>query len=142
MVGGLDCAEPEVASACPSIGAPAAGQCDTGRSRRRRGSTACFRGGGTELADVEAVRALCPLPETALELACVARSVDAAGGQPSTPAKQATVPAVLAAHLGDYRIVHFATHGLLAGEMASAGRHDLGTRALVMTPPERADGGG
>ncbi|MBB3929531.1 CHAT domain-containing protein/tetratricopeptide (TPR) repeat protein [Kaistia hirudinis] len=131
LVGGLDCAEPQVASACPSIGAPAAANATLVAAGAAR-IDSVFRGGG-ELADVEAVRALCPLPETALELACVAKSVDGPADSVHT-GEQATVPAVLAAHLGDYRIVHFATHGLLAGEMASQDG-TISEPALVMTPP-------
>lgn len=131
LVGGLDCPEMPAASTCPSLAAPPA----AGASLIAAGETridSVFRGGG-ELADVEAVRALCPLPETALELKCVAGSVDA-GADAIHVGDRATVPGVLGAHLSQYRIVHFATHGLLAGEMAS----DNGTvsePALVMTPP-------
>jgi CHAT domain-containing protein len=131
LVGGLDCPETQVASTCPSLAAPpAAGASLVAVGEARIDSV--LRSGG-ELADVEAVRALCPLPETALELQCVAGSVDA-GADAVHVGDRATVPDVLGAHLDQFRIVHFATHGLLAGEMAS----DNGTvsePALVMTPP-------
>jgi tetratricopeptide (TPR) repeat protein len=91
-----------------------------------------FRGG---LADVEAVRTLCPLPDTAHELKCVARSVGAAEDRVHIRAA-ATETAVKKEQLDRYRIIHFATHGLLAGEtekIANAGAEP----ALVLTPPAR-----
>jgi CHAT domain-containing protein len=88
-----------------------------------------FRGG---IADVAKVRALCPLPDTALELKCVAKSLG-----PSSAIRlgsDATETALKLASLDRYRIVHFATHGLLAADvqqLASIGAEP----ALVLTPP-------
>ena len=73
-----------------------------------------FRGG---LADVAALREACPLPDTAYELRCVARSLGAASSA-LVLGKDMTETAVKSAPLDRYRIVHFATHGLLAGETA------------------------
>jgi CHAT domain-containing protein len=92
-----------------------------------------FRSG---LANVDAVRALCPLPDTAHELKCVAQSLDAPAGRILTgPA--ATETALKHAPLDRYRILHFATHGLLAGQaqrLAATGAEP----ALVLTPPAQA----
>jgi tetratricopeptide (TPR) repeat protein/CHAT domain-containing protein len=91
-----------------------------------------FRDGQANVAEV---RKLCPLPDTAHELRCVARSL---GAEPSAVVvgKDMTEAAVKVAQLSRYRIVHFATHGLLAGETEQF----LKARAepaLVMSPPEQ-----
>jgi CHAT domain-containing protein len=86
------------------------------------------------------VRAQYPLPETADELCAVAKSMGAGpdavhlGENASeTVIKAASANGVLA----DARVVHFATHGLLAGEtaMLAASRAEP---ALLWTPPARA----
>lgn len=67
--------------------------------------------------DVAAVRRLCPLPDTAHELKCVARSL----GAPESSIvldKAMTETAVKSAPLARFQVIHFATHGLLAGETA------------------------
>jgi CHAT domain-containing protein len=92
-----------------------------------------FRGG---IADVSQTRQLCPLPDTAHELKCVARSLGAPPDRVITGAA-ASETAVKAAPLSHYRIVHFATHGLLPGETAMLS-HGLAEPALVLTPPESA----
>ena len=93
-----------------------------------------FRGG---LADVAAMKArLCPLPDTAHELKCVARSL----GAPETSIvldKAMTETAVKSAALDRYRVVHFATHGLLAGEAAELAKSHA-EPALVFSPPDTA----
>lgn len=94
---------------------------------------AFFRAGR---ADVDAVRALCPLPDTAYELLCVAQSLNAPPGHVIV-STSATEAAVKRLPLERYRILHFATHGLLAGETARL----AGTGAepaLVLTPPAAA----
>src|SRR5262249_52539998 len=90
-----------------------------------------FRNG---LANVGELRKACPLPDTAYELKCVAQSLGA-GADSVVLGEAMTETAVKAAPLSRYRIVHFATHGLLAGETAQF----LKARAepaLVMSPPE------
>ena len=84
-----------------------------------------FRGG---LADVDAVRKLCPLPDTAHELKCVAKSLDAATAKVITGV-DASETAVKTTPLDHYRVVHFATHGLLSDEAATLGMGDRRTRA-------------
>jgi len=75
-----------------------------------------FRGG---LADVAALRNQPPLPETTDELCAVAQLV---GASPTAVylgerATERTVKGLSAdGRLASYRVIHFATHGLLAGE--------------------------
>jgi CHAT domain-containing protein/Tfp pilus assembly protein PilF len=87
-----------------------------------------FRG---PMADVDAVRHLPPLHETAQELRDLARSQHASE-QDLFLGDRATETLIKASELGQYRIVAFATHGLLAG-----GVKDLVEPALVLTPPVR-----
>jgi CHAT domain-containing protein/uncharacterized protein HemY len=90
-----------------------------------------FRGG---LADVAAVRTLAPLPETANELCAVGHSLGSSDkaialGQAAT---EKTVKQMSAdGRLARARVVHFATHGLVAGEIKQ-----LAEPALVLSPPE------
>ena len=86
----------------------------------RRGNVAAksgfFRGG---LANVEEVRSQHPLPETADELCAVAQSMGAGDEAVhlGDKANETNIKALSArGALADARIVHFATHGLLAGE--------------------------
>ena len=92
-----------------------------------------FRDG---LADVTAVSRLCPLPDTAHELQCVAKSL---GAPPSSIVigKDMTETTLKKAPLNHYRVVHFATHGLLAGETAQLAKVHA-EPALVMSPPKTA----
>ena len=96
-----------------------------------------FRG---NLADVSVVRAQYPLPETADELCAVAQSTGSDDnavflGQKATERVVKTLSAN--GTLADARTVHFATHGLLAGETeAIAGAR--AEPALLLTPPEQA----
>lgn len=102
----------------PPAGAPAV-----------RSFSSYFRGSRP---DFDALRSglLPPLPGTAVELKAVA----AALGIPNSDIKlgaEATEQAVKTAHLADYRIVYFATHGLVSGEV-----NGLAEPALVFTIPE------
>jgi CHAT domain-containing protein len=96
-----------------------------------------FRSG---LADVDEVRAQYPLPETADELCAVAQSLGA--GQEAVylgeKASETTIKAISASGtLATARVVHFATHGLLAGEteVLAASKAEP---ALLLTPPAQA----
>jgi CHAT domain-containing protein len=96
-----------------------------------------FQGG---LANVEEVRTQYPLPETADELCAVARSSGAGEGAVYLGAQfsEKMIKALSAnGALGSARVVHFATHGLLAGEtrMLAASKAEP---ALIMTPPQTA----
>jgi CHAT domain-containing protein/Tfp pilus assembly protein PilF len=93
-----------------------------------------YRGG--LVADVEALRRGLPaLPETAGELRSVARSV---GADPADIklGSAATVTAVKAAPLDRYRIIYFATHALVAGEVADVAK--VGAEpALALSLPDQ-----
>ena len=101
------------------------------------------RGG---LANVDMLRRASPLPETTDELCTVARALGAFESDLHLGAK-ATEAAVMALSasgaLARYRIIHFATHGLLAGETEDVAQA-LAEPALLLTPPdvatERDDG--
>ena len=93
-----------------------------------------YRGGRAVPA---AVRALCRLADTAHELRCVARSLGAGEGQllldeRATEGKIKQLNA--SGELARYRILHFATHGLLAGDHEQMTKA-LAEPALVLTPP-------
>ncbi len=85
-------------------------------------------------ADVSFLRRQVPLPETADELCAVARDVHAGAGDIYLGAR-ATEREVKhsseTGQLAQYRIVHFATHGALAGQIT--GNAEPG---LLLTPPE------
>ena len=87
-------------------------------------------------ADVQAVRALQPLPETVDE-ACAIASALGVGPQSVRLAAQASEAEVKAlSESGDLsraRILHFATHGLVSGDLSG-----LAEPAIVLTPPETA----
>jgi len=100
------------------------------RATRTRAYSSFWRGSRANL-DVLA-QGLAPLPETAHELKAVAKTL---GAQPSEAhlGRDATEAAIKSADLSDYRIVYFATHGLVAGEVAG-----LGEPALAFTLPAEA----
>ena len=89
------------------------------------------RGG---FADVALLRSQAPLPETADELCAVARDVHADPrdihlGARATESEVKRLSA--SGELAKYRIVHFATHGALAGEIGGASEP-----GLLLTPPQ------
>ena len=88
-----------------------------------------FRG---DLADVDAVRSLPSLPETADELREVAKAMGA-DGHDLYLGERASEPSLREAGLDRYRVVEFATHGLMSGDLKG-----LSEPALVLTPPEKA----
>ena len=79
--------------------------------------------------NLDAVRALSPLPQTEGELLQLAK-VLAAPPSSMRLGAQATEAAVKADDLSRYRVIAFATHGLLAGEIGG-----LVEPALAFTPP-------
>jgi CHAT domain-containing protein len=90
----------------------------------------------TRLADVAQLRIQTPLPETADELCEVARAVggqieDIRIGARATETELKRLSS--AGELAKYRMLHFATHGALAGQLS-------GTRepGLILTPPPMA----
>jgi CHAT domain-containing protein len=88
------------------------------------------------IADIEELRtALRPLPDTADELRQVAASVKADPAD-VVLGPAATVTRVKQSKLDQYRIVYFATHGLLAGDVADFAKVNA-EPALVLSLPER-----
>jgi CHAT domain-containing protein len=68
------------------------------------------------LADVTAVRQICPLPDTARELSCVARSMSVQAARVVLGCAS-TETTVKREQVDRYRIIRFATHGLLARQI-------------------------
>jgi CHAT domain-containing protein len=102
-----------------------------------RGGTRVMSRGDGGIADVADLRSWAPLPETADELCDVARDL---GVDPNTHlylgamatetrVKQLSEDGTLA----KYKIVHFATHGAVAGQVSRASEP-----GLLLTPPEKA----
>jgi CHAT domain-containing protein len=82
------------------------------------------------VADVNSVRQLASLPDTYGELQSLARSLGA-GDDALMVGTQATETRLKQMALTDYKVLAFATHGLVAGDFAG-----LSEPALVLTPPE------
>ncbi len=99
------------------------------RSTTTRSFTAMWRGGSVNL---EALRDLPALPETEIELRTVARYLKATD-RDLRLGLAATETQVKQTDLSQYRIVYFATHGLIAGEVKG-----LAEPALALTPPLKA----
>jgi CHAT domain-containing protein len=78
------------------------------------------------------LRALPPLPDTRREVGAVGSAL---GAQPGSilAGEGASESAVRAAPLDQYRVVYFATHGLLPGELRCQGEP-----GLALSPPSRA----
>jgi CHAT domain-containing protein len=88
------------------------------------------------LAEVTEIRMQVPLPETADELCAVARDLRVSGDEIRLGARatEAEIKRLSeAGELAKYRIIHFATHGALAGQVG--GNSEPG---LLLTPPEKA----
>jgi CHAT domain-containing protein len=106
--------------------------------RRSAGLDHVFRNGSGQEAVLTEVRALCPLPDTAQEIRCVAKSL----GVPDSEihlgamATEADIKVLNdSGKLATYKVIHFATHGLLAGDVAAMAKRQ-GEPALVLTPPK------
>ena len=102
---------------------------------RLRGGVAPIqtRGG---LVDIGDIKRQMPLPETADELCAVAQDVRAEAGdiRLGSQATEREIKRLSATgELAKYRMVHFATHGFLSGQLD--GIHEPG---LVLTPPHTA----
>jgi CHAT domain-containing protein len=106
-------------------------------SRSVRSPASTFYRGG--IARIEHLRVQYPLPETAYELCTVSRTLGAAD-EAVHLGERATESAVKALSatgvLGRAKVVHFATHGLLASESESVG--GAVEPALLLTPPVTA----
>ena len=82
------------------------------------------------------LRRQAPLPETADELCTVATSLGASEADVYLGPRATETAIKAASERGDlarYRIVHFATHAALAGQVAGAGEP-----GLILTPPDKA----
>ena len=82
-------------------------------------------------ADVKAVSQLPALPDTATELRAEAEAIGAPDAS-VVLGEEATVARVKSADLSDVRVLAFATHGLIAGELPA-----LAEPALALTPPQQ-----
>ena len=102
------------------------------------GLSTIFRGGAI---DVDALRAQTPLPETTDELCAVARGLGALGREADTVwlgarATETNLKALSRdGKLVRYQVLHFATHGLLAGESEGFLKAKA-EPALLLTPPK------
>lgn len=84
--------------------------------------------------DATALSDLAPLPETAAELTALAGSLGA-GEVDLLLGDRATETALSALSLSDYRVLAFATHGILAGEVGGTAEP-----GLVLSPENSGDG--
>jgi CHAT domain-containing protein/tetratricopeptide (TPR) repeat protein len=113
---------------------PAPGGVAQARVAMRSIAAPMLPGQGT---DIEALRQASPLPETTDEVCAVAKALSAPDSDVYLGAR-ATVRAIkqLAQRgaLADYRVIHFATHGLVAGGRSAVERA-LSEPAILLTPP-------
>ena len=117
--------DPELGSAAP------APENARGKAKPKVSLAALYRNGGA--ADLPLLLTLSPLPETVGELRRVGRSLGASD-ESIVVGQAATKDRLLATPLQDYRVLHFATHGLVAGELSG-----LREPALVLSlPPQSA----
>lgn len=135
LTGTRTCPRIAAPEACPSI-ASAAGITRQARAARAAGGMTQVAMAGSGLADADAVRLLCPLADTATEIRCVGASLGAA---PATMhiGPDASETELKKLPLDRYRVLHFATHGLLAGDTSQMSS-GLAEPALVLTPPAQA----
>jgi len=142
---GSSCRASKVDLACPGLASrEISGNTESGRARvRGRGRRSAdlgkvFAKGSDNAAVLDQVRSLCPLPDTALEIRCVAQGFRP-GATEVRLARSATESHIKALSREDilkrYRVLHFATHGLLAGEVELMAQR-RGEPALVLTPPD------
>ena len=90
----------------------------------------------SNIVDVEQLRKASPLPETADELCEIAQSLDVTPNDIylGANATEANIRELnKSGTLSRYRILHFATHGVLAGELSSTSEP-----GLILTPPDQA----
>ncbi|RVP93811.1 CHAT domain-containing protein, partial [Sinorhizobium meliloti] len=136
VLGATECPSPPPLSACPKGTEPTMIASDRGSGRY---SSSLFRGGLAQFEELQKLPRLC---DTAFELRCVATTLKA-DPKALLLAAAATETAVKALSNSDqllrYRVVHFATHGLLAGELTGPDGKpqdgQLQEAGLVLTPP-------
>ncbi|SIT58814.1 exported hypothetical protein [Mesorhizobium prunaredense] len=86
------------------------------------------------------VRSMCRLPETATELRCIAKSLNVTEDTlflADRMSKAALLRLDSDGELDNYRIVHFATHGLIASDLPMGDR--VAEPSLIFTPPVDGD---
>jgi CHAT domain-containing protein/Tfp pilus assembly protein PilF len=93
---------------------------------------------GAGIDRVRLARALPPLPDTADELNAIARSLGVAAGDVHL-GRDASETTLKRAPLADYRIVYFATHGLVAGDVKGLAEPSLAL-SMPKQPSELDDG--
>ena len=103
-----------------------------GGQRKRDGALSLFRFYRNGVPDLRALQQLTPLPETAQELESIAKILGASRDALNLR-EAATETRLKSLPLKDYRILQFATHGLIAGDLSG-----LAEPALVLTPPAKA----
>jgi CHAT domain-containing protein len=128
LAGGTAATRPFFGMGDPVLEGP--GPADRQRGAKQRSAAVPARFYRNGLADIRAVRELTPLPDTARELETIAKAL---GAPPDAVnlREAASEARVKSAPLSEYRIVQFATHGLVAGDLSG-----LAEPALVLTPPE------
>jgi TPR repeat protein/CHAT domain-containing protein len=127
LQGNNHCGPSPSPSDCPEVKPDSVQVSDLGSAEPLEVTRKYYRG---TLADVTAVRQMCPLPDTVRELRCVARSMNVQASR-VVLGSASTETTVKREQLDRYRIIHFATHGLLADELRG-----VDEPALVLTPPD------
>jgi CHAT domain-containing protein/tetratricopeptide (TPR) repeat protein len=139
LLGDGSCRRATVLETCAPVQGASPERAVRERAEVRSGSIdRIYRKGAGQEALLAEVRSLCPLPDTAFELRCVAKSL----GVPESEirlgeaASESDIKRLSeSGELANYRVVHFATHGLLAGDIETMASQ-RGEPALVMTPPD------
>ena len=142
---GVSCRSVASPAACPSAGGtrqrglsiPRAVVSGEGRRSGNATIDDIFAAGGTSGAVLAQVEALCPLPDTAYEIKCVAErfKTHAPLIRLEGAATEADIKSLSrSGQLARYRILHFATHGLLSGDVERMAKRQ-GEPALVLSPP-------
>jgi CHAT domain-containing protein/tetratricopeptide (TPR) repeat protein len=93
--------------------------------------------GGKRMFDIEEIRRAVPLPETADEVCAVADALSASQSDIYLGARATVRQVKLLAQQGalaNFRIIHFATHGLVAGGQSSI-EAALTEPSILLTPP-------
>jgi len=104
----------------------------SGEQRKRSAAAPLSRFYRNGVPDLRALQQLTPLPDTAGELESIAKILGAPRDALNLR-EAATEKRVKSLPLKDYRILQFATHGLVAGDLSG-----LAEPALVLTPPKTA----
>jgi CHAT domain-containing protein len=122
----------------PGVQRGAPGRTETKPARNEKRRVAKTRGyadywRGADADPTMLGQSLPPLPDTADELKAVAKKLNAAPAD-LLLGRAATESAVKRTQLVDYRIIYFATHGLVAGDIKG-----LAEPSLALTPPRQPD---